>query len=236
MRTHTHTVHTHLHLPQLKENTDLFFRTTHALSTVLPLQYIKYKLSFKYVHWEVNITHSYSIYVSAYCGRQSHYDTVCPPPKKNQALQIPIALLISLKLTIHTSLDLHTTHTSVSRFQNHSRCTVYVFSWTWHPFDQRHGSCAIFPSSLWFCNSTHTLRNNVGVNKRTSKDNLTWTRLCFKFKPAAILFAAPSLPRGLSFFSLKYFSQLTFEDVQRREFVLMCKLSPIHVYSALHWE
>ncbi len=106
--THTHTVHTHLHLPQLKENTDIFFRTTHALSTVLPLQYIKY------LHWEVNITHSYSIYVSAYCGRQSHYDTVCPPPpKKNQALQIPIALLISLKLTIHTSLALHTTHQSV---------------------------------------------------------------------------------------------------------------------------
>lgn len=45
---------------------------------VLPMQYIKYNISFKYLNWEVNITHCYSIYVSAYCGRQNHYDTVCP--------------------------------------------------------------------------------------------------------------------------------------------------------------
>lgn len=87
VRAHTYSTHTFtpdkLNLPQLKENRPFSLeRLMHLQLHVLPLQYIKYKISFKYLHWVVNITHSYSIYVSAYCGRQSHYDTVCPKKKK----------------------------------------------------------------------------------------------------------------------------------------------------------
>lgn len=88
---HAQTYSTHtftpdkLNLPQLKENTDLFFRTTHALSTVCASSaiYRKYNISFKYFHWEINITHCYSIYVSAYCRRQSHSIQSVQKKKKN---------------------------------------------------------------------------------------------------------------------------------------------------------
>ncbi len=89
---HTHIQYTHIYTWQIKLASTKWKhipfsleRLMHFQLYVLPLQYVKYKISFKYLHWEVNITHNYSIYVSAYCGRQSHYDTVCPKKtKKNK--------------------------------------------------------------------------------------------------------------------------------------------------------
>lgn len=102
--------------------------------------------------------------------------------------------------------------------------------------------CAIFSSSLRYCNSTrhvhpHTY-TNVGLQQKDIKRWLNMNMIVFQVQTCCNFFLQHLHSPVVSFFlcSTSVCSVDFWGCTEQRVNVLMCKLSPIHANSALYWE